>query len=371
MVEKPTYEELEQKVRELTIEALEHKRAEEALQENEERFRTIYENSPVLIDSFDKDGRCILWNKKCEKTFGWTMEEINTYDNPLSLFYPDPDIQKQGMDSVTLKPEGVFREWHPMTKDGSELVTLWANFRLADGTVINIGYDITENRKAEEALHKAHDELEMRVEERTVELVKINEALSVEIDDRKKIEKQLQETQKELDIIFNSVPALIWSKNNEGKYLQVNRTYCETVGLPKEKILGRTDHDLYPADIADQYSKYDQEIIDSKKPVFGIEERHLKPSGDYGWSLTQKLPYYDAESDTVGTIGFAIDITSRRQAEEALQKAHDHLESRVADRTKELRIRTHELGERVRELNCFYGISLLLEKPHLSLEKTL
>ena len=135
------------------------KQAEEELQESEKRFRTIYENAPVLIYSFDKDGRCILWNKMCEKRFGWTMEEINTYDNPLSLFYPDPEIQEQVRDSLTLKSEEVFREWHPMTKDGSELVTLWANFRLPDGTVINIGYDITENRREEEALREREEKL--------------------------------------------------------------------------------------------------------------------------------------------------------------------------------------------------------------------
>jgi len=152
------------------------------------------------------------------------------------------------------------------------------------------------------------------------------------ITERRKIEKELQETQRELDIIFNSVPALIWSKNNEGKYLQVNRAYCETVGLAKEKILGRTDYDLYPTDIANQYYKYDQEIINSKKPVLGIEECHLKPSGDYGWSLTDKLPYHDAESNTVSTIGFAIDISERKQAEEALRESEERFRT-VADFT--------------------------------------
>ncbi|MBU4184688.1 MAG: PAS domain S-box protein, partial [Proteobacteria bacterium] len=52
------------------------------------------------------------------------------------------------------------------------------------------------------------------------------------------MKKELHKKQNQLNIIFNSVPAMIWSKNAEGKYLQVNRAYCETVGLSEEKIIG-------------------------------------------------------------------------------------------------------------------------------------
>ncbi len=127
-------------------------RTDEELKVSEERFRAIYENAPILLNSFDEGGHCILWNEECEKTFGWTMEEINSYDNPLSVLYLDPEIQKQVMDTVTSEPEGVYREWHPITKDGTELVTLWANFRILDETVINIGYDVTERKLLEDQL---------------------------------------------------------------------------------------------------------------------------------------------------------------------------------------------------------------------------
>ena len=130
----------------------ERKQAEKALRKSEERFRTIYENAPVMMESIDENGRCILWNKECEETFGWTMEEINTYDDPISLLYPDPKVRRRVRDTVTTKPGGVFKKWHPVMKDGRERIQLWANFRIDEGIVINIGYDITELKILEDQL---------------------------------------------------------------------------------------------------------------------------------------------------------------------------------------------------------------------------
>ena len=61
------------------------------------------------------------------------MEEVNASGDPLSLFYPDPGVRKEAMETVGGEPSGLFREWHPVTRYGTELVTLWANFELPDG----------------------------------------------------------------------------------------------------------------------------------------------------------------------------------------------------------------------------------------------
>ncbi|OQY34224.1 MAG: hypothetical protein B6241_05400 [Spirochaetaceae bacterium 4572_59] len=71
--------------------------SEKDLQESEEKFRTIFENAPILIDSFDQSGRCTLWNKECENVYGWTIEELNSADDALSLIYPNPDRQPQNL----------------------------------------------------------------------------------------------------------------------------------------------------------------------------------------------------------------------------------------------------------------------------------
>jgi|TARA_B100000315_G_scaffold260759_1_gene324913 PAS domain S-box-containing protein len=132
----------------------ERKKAEDALRQSEERFKAIYEHAPVLIDAFDESGKCVLWNEQCRKTFGWTIEEINANDDALTVFYPDPTVRDEVMQTVTTDPDGRFREWHPVTKDGKVLSTMWANFRLPDGLAFNLGYDITDRKRMEEEMLK-------------------------------------------------------------------------------------------------------------------------------------------------------------------------------------------------------------------------
>ena len=164
-------------IRRLREEISERKKVAKELQLSEARFRMIYEYAPVMIDAFDENGCCVLWNNECQKTFGWTMEELNVHDDSLALFYPDPEIRKKVIKTVTSNPEKVFREWHPLAKDGTEHICLWVNFKLSDGIVINLGYDITERRKAEQEISDLNKNLEQKVIERTRRVNAVNEEL--------------------------------------------------------------------------------------------------------------------------------------------------------------------------------------------------
>ena len=133
------------------LEQLVEKKTKE-LTQSEETFRILFDVAPVFIDSFDKDGKCVLWNKECEKVFGWSMEDINNSSNPLELFYPDKKIQKDAIDTMLIKPEKVFRQWNPLNKNGETLTTMWAHIYLPNGEIINIGYDVTKVKQNEKLL---------------------------------------------------------------------------------------------------------------------------------------------------------------------------------------------------------------------------
>ena len=129
----------------------EQKQADQKLRKSEEKFRTICEHAPVMIDAFDQDGRCLLWNRECEKRLGWKREEIFACADPLSLFYPDPGVRNHVLE-VIKKADGTFREYDVLAKDGSNRIQLWADFRVPSGTLISVGYDITERKRAEEQI---------------------------------------------------------------------------------------------------------------------------------------------------------------------------------------------------------------------------
>ena len=89
MAEKPTYEELEQRVKELGKENTVLKRAEEALQGSEEKFRSALMDLPIMINAVDQNSIIVFWNKKCEKITGYTAAEMIGNPNAMELLYPD------------------------------------------------------------------------------------------------------------------------------------------------------------------------------------------------------------------------------------------------------------------------------------------
>jgi PAS domain S-box-containing protein len=133
-----------------------HELSDHVVNRDDLLFRTIFENAPIMIDSFDAAGRCVLWNRECERVLGWTIEELGQVGNPLALFYPDPESQKRVADRIN-QADGTFREYQVRAKDGTLRFQSWADFRLPDGTVISMGYDLTALHRTDTALIESEE----------------------------------------------------------------------------------------------------------------------------------------------------------------------------------------------------------------------
>lgn len=126
-----------------------------SLRPDEERFRTILEHAPVMIDSFDEDGTCLIWNRECVRRLGWAQAQLAALDEPLAVFYPDPEMLAAVYEDIA-RADGLFREYQVLAKDGSVRTQMWANFRVPrTGTIISVGHDVTERRAMEAQLRQA------------------------------------------------------------------------------------------------------------------------------------------------------------------------------------------------------------------------
>ncbi len=127
----------------------------------------------------------------------------------------------------------------------------------------------------------------------------------------------LQKNREELQTILDTSPTMIFYKDRENKFIRVNKALAKETGLSRKEVEGKTGFEIYPAQ-ATTYWEDDKEIIASGKPKTGIVEPMETATGKK-WVQTDKIPYRDKEGRIIGIIGFSVDITDRRRAEEALR----------------------------------------------------
>jgi PAS domain S-box-containing protein len=178
------------------VDVTEQKFAEEQLRDSQERYYAVLEASPDPIVVYDMKGRGVYINPAFTRVFGWHSEELlgKKID-----YVPDENWPETRMmiDKVLDGRGFLGIESRRYTKGGRLLdvdisAATYLNREGAPQGSIHILRDITDRKQAEEALKKAHDELEQRVEERTAKLAKITKQLKVELTERKRAEKALR-----------------------------------------------------------------------------------------------------------------------------------------------------------------------------------
>ena len=140
-----------------------------------------------------------------------------------------------------------------------------------------------------------------------------------DITERKRAEVAMRESQETLQIIFDSMPGLIFFKDKADTVLRANKGFADALGKTPEEIEGKAVAELFPNQPKD-YWKDDLEVIESSRPKLGIVEP-MPTTGGMRWFQTDKIPYRNPDGEVVGVIGMSVDITERRNAEEHLRVA--------------------------------------------------
>jgi two-component system, cell cycle sensor histidine kinase and response regulator CckA len=117
--------------------------------------------------------------------------------------------------------------------------------------------------------------------------------------------------------LIDSLPLNVFSKDIEGRFILANRQYCQTVGKPVEEVLGRTDTDFHPPEMACKYRRDDRAVMAGRQ-VTSIEEEHRTTTGTVMDVNVIKAPLYNRRREVTGMLGVFWDISQRKQTERAL-----------------------------------------------------
>ncbi|HEX9023274.1 MAG TPA: PAS domain S-box protein, partial [Geobacteraceae bacterium] len=295
------------------------KQAEEALRESEEKFRVLAETSPAAICVYQGE-HIVYCNAAMTRLTGYTESELMTMrfwewmHEDYREKAKERGLARQRGEQVPGQYEIEFR-----AKDGEDKWLLLSAGRIEyKGTPAGIVtmFDITDRKRIEDELREAHDELEIRVEERTAEL---------------------RHAKEEWERTFASVPDLIAILDGQYRVVRVNEAMANRLGVKPEECVGLHCYEaIHGMSDPPASCPHTESMRDGRKHVMEIHEERL--GGDF---LVSTIPLNDERGVMTGSLHIAYDITERKRAEEALKES----EARVRRKLESILDPEGDIGE--------------------------
>jgi PAS domain S-box-containing protein len=350
-------ETLEQKVQQRT-ESLEHinntlhdeiSSKETLLNEltaSEQRFRSITDNSPVMLWLADKSGRCHFFNTTWLGFTGRSLDEERAADWA-QLVHPDDQLKcinayQQAMQNrqvvhVEYRLKNAAGEYHwlldscsPQFNSNNEIVGF-----------IGGAIDISDRKQLELDLNTAH--------QATLALA-----------------TKLQESDERFRLMADHAPVLIWVADESGKYIYFNKPWLKFTGRTLEQELGdQWLESVHPEDRETCMQQY-MSAFKQKQP-FRIVYRFKNVSGEFRWFIDSGVPRYTKSGDFSGYIGSCMDITEMKQMEAELETARDNALRLSEAKSMFLANMSHEIRT---PMNAIIGMGDLLAETGLTVEQT-
>jgi PAS domain S-box-containing protein len=125
--------------------------------------------------------------------------------------------------------------------------------------------------------------------------------------------------------LVETLPQNIFRKDLQGRFTFANSRFCGEIGKPLDQILGKSDFDFFPRELAERYRRDDQNVVISGKPFETVEE-HVTPAGEKLYVQVIKTAVYDERGKVIGTQGLFWDVTEKYAYERRLEESNVQLE---------------------------------------------
>ena len=147
-----------------------------------------------------------------------------------------------------------------------------------------------------------------------------------ELSQRRKVEQALMESEAFYQSLVETLPLALLRKDLQGRFTFANRLLCEAMRKSAEEIMGRTDYDFFPRELAEKYRADDRRVLEARKE-FETTEEFQAPNGERRFTHVVKTPVYDAIGSVIGIQGIFSDVTEKERAEIELQQTKARLQA--------------------------------------------
>ena len=279
------------------------KQAEDALQESTERYRSLYHNTPAMLHSIDFNGNLISVSDYWLEAMGYGREEV-IGKRITEFFSPDSKTHADQVVIPQFFQTGFCKDipYRYIQKNGNLIDVLLSAIaeRDSQGTIIRslaVSIDITERKRAEEALKQARDELKQY---------------------SRKLEIEVAKRTREISGILKYTPDIVYIKDRDNRYRLINSRFEALFDVKSEEVMGHTDHDILPDKIANAFYQIDQQIIETSHAI-QLEET-IPANGGSLTFLSVKFPLYDGLGNTSGVCGILTDITAIKKMQDQFRR---------------------------------------------------
>jgi two-component system, OmpR family, aerobic respiration control sensor histidine kinase ArcB len=206
--------------------------------------------------------------------------------------------------------------------------------------IVGVSVDISDRKKLEKNLVRQAKLLEEALTEKDVHGRSLLKSVSLKFNEAQSFDDSTSKIA--LEKIINILPGHVYWKDKESKFLGCNDTQAKSYGFESSNtLIGKHDKDIIKADIAQKIIENDKEIMSSKQSCTFEEEAFINKKRK--WVLSQKAPIIDKNDEVLGVVGVSIDISDKKKLEKSLIRQTKSLEEALTEKKRFLNNLSHEI----------------------------